>query len=315
VRSWNPNRAIVATAAAIAAVVVALSLGGARAATTPPYEPDPHAEGTLTFFDASGNVVTSGHIDDRPFATYVQASHAGRAGDNKATLFGYLPKSGQDPGAFAGETMSASSVYPNSSAPGALGSSPLPLVKLTANDLNLADLQADFPNTATDAYKGLYQLRVKTSGEGQPPGDTYSASDVFIDGDTWTQVYPDPGSAPSTTTTIVGDTTTTAAPSTTTTLVTTSTTVVTSTTTTPSTTSTTARPATTTTALAPSSGNTTPTTLVVAGALVRTGTDSRRMATLGTLLVLLGAAIVGATYRRRIVRPVVFSNHHTEKKQ
>ncbi|MBV9412683.1 MAG: hypothetical protein JO148_13890 [Acidimicrobiia bacterium] len=242
------SAAVVLIFAAVAAGGAALIGGGASAAATPPFEPDPNATGFLTFYNANGNVVTSGNINDAPFAAYVQASSAGRQGDNKATLFGALPKSGQATGAWSNEAMSASTTYPNASAPGALGSSSLPLVTMTSNDETLAGLQSDFPNTAPsgDPYHGLYQLRIKTSGPGNPPGATYAETDIDIEGSTWTQVYPVPGSptttgGPSTTNTTTGPTTTT------TTAPTTSTTTQPTTSTTEGTTSTTEAPTTSTT--------------------------------------------------------------------
>ena len=120
----------------------------------------------------------------------MQASHAGRAGDTRATLFGYLPKNGIASGAWTGEALTASTTYPNAAAPAPLGSSALPLVTLTSGDSTLASLISDLPNTATDAYQGLYQIRVKTSGVGQPPDATYDSADILVTGSTWAQVYP-----------------------------------------------------------------------------------------------------------------------------
>ena len=192
-------RRLVVAVGSLALVTGGLSASATSAvAATPPYEPDPGSIGSITFFDASGQVVTSGAVNDVPFASYVLASHAGRAGDSKATLFGYLPKSGVPSGAWSGEALTASTNYPNASAPAPLTTSTLPLVSLTSGDSTLATLVADFPNTATDAYQGLYQIRVKTSGVGQPPDATYDSADILVSGSTWTQVYP--GAAQATTT-------------------------------------------------------------------------------------------------------------------
>ncbi len=106
----------------------------AGAAATPPFEPDPSSLGGLRFFDAAGNEITSGNVSDAPFAAYVQASGAGRDGDTKATLYGYLPKSGVPISGWSGEQMTASPNYPNASAPAALAASPLPLVSVTSGD-------------------------------------------------------------------------------------------------------------------------------------------------------------------------------------
>lgn len=177
------------------------ALGRAHADTTPPWEPDPTSVGSLTFYDASGTVVTTGSINDAPFAAYAASSATVRTGDVKATLFGYLPKNGVDPSGWTGEQLSASTTYPNISAPAPLNSSTFPVVTQAAGDVTLADLVLDLPNTATDAYQGLYQLRLKTSGGSGNPGlsPSYASADIQITGSTWTQVYPAPGSGPVTT--------------------------------------------------------------------------------------------------------------------
>jgi hypothetical protein len=61
-------------------------IGVANAATVPPWEPDVNGLGTLTLYSATGAVVTSGHLADVPFVSYVRTSAPGRAGDSKATL-------------------------------------------------------------------------------------------------------------------------------------------------------------------------------------------------------------------------------------
>ncbi len=126
-RRWL--RAVVAAAGVVivSAVAIVVVPGSAHAAT-PPFEPDPNSIGTLTFFDAGGNVVTGGSTTVAPFAAYVQASTAGRVGNTKATVFMYLPKEGVATGAWSGSALGGSHAYPNASAPGALGTSTLPLV-------------------------------------------------------------------------------------------------------------------------------------------------------------------------------------------
>ena len=179
-------------AAVLVTLAVLLGAAGVASAVPPPYEPDGGSIGSLTFYDASGNVITTGNVNDAPFAAYVQASHAGRAGDTKATLYGYSPKNGVPTGSWSGEQLTASPTYPKPTAPAPLNSSPLPLVSLTAADSPLSTLIGDFPNTAVDSYQGLYQLRVKTSGPGQPAAATYDSADILVTGSTWTLVYPAP---------------------------------------------------------------------------------------------------------------------------
>ena len=180
---------------------------------TPAYEPDPNANGTLAFFDASGNQVLSGGANDAPFATYIRATQDGHTGtDAKATLFGYLPKSGQATGAFSGEQLSLATTYPITTAgtPSNISSSVSPTVQMAAANKTLAGLANDFPNTdpsTTNGFGGgLYQLRVKTSGgpSNNTVATTYEDASIVLNGctfsttgatcpagsSTWTQVYP-----------------------------------------------------------------------------------------------------------------------------
>jgi Bacterial Ig-like domain (group 3) len=198
--NFSPKSLLAGTAVLAVAAGLLVGSSGAAFAAAPPWEPDPSSIGSLTFYDAAGNQITGGSISDAPFASYVLAGGAGRAGDNKATVFGYLPKNGVAIGAWTGEALSGSTTYPNAAAPAPLGTSSLPLVSLTSGDLTIGGLAGDLPNTATDAYQGLYQLRVKTSGPGQPAGSTYDSADILISGTTWSVVYPALVATPTTTT-------------------------------------------------------------------------------------------------------------------
>jgi hypothetical protein len=197
--NFSPKSLLAGTAVLAVAAGLLVGFSGTALAVAPPWEPDPSSIGGLTFYDAAGNQITGGNITDAPFAAYVLAGTAGRAGDNKATLFGYLPKNGVAIGAWTGEAVSGSASYPNAAAPAPLNTSALPLVSLTAGDETIAILAGDLPNTATDAYQGLYQLRLKTSGPGQPAGTTYDSADILITGSTWSVVYPAIVATPTTT--------------------------------------------------------------------------------------------------------------------
>jgi hypothetical protein len=189
------------SAAGISAVVLAtgalLSSGGTvHASTPPPWEPDGNSVGGLIFYNSAGTAVTGGNIND-PIAAYVQGSKAIRSGDNKATLYGYLPKDGVPPGSWQGEIVAGPSLYPPKS--GVIVPAPvsttLPLVIHANADLNIADLEADFPNTdvSADGYAGLYQLRLETTAPGKPGNPTYDSADIAVTGtgasDTWSVVY------------------------------------------------------------------------------------------------------------------------------
>lgn len=180
--------------------------GSASAATTPPWEPDPTDQaGSLLFFDSSGSPITGGSVSS-PIAAYIQGTATIRSGDTKATLYGYLPKNGQVPGQFTGEVLAGPSTYPIASPPGSV-SATLPVLTVSPADFEIGDLIGDLPNTATDAYAGLYQLRLVTSAAGLSATTTYDSVDIQITGTgasaTWAVVYPAPAAPVVTPTTTV----------------------------------------------------------------------------------------------------------------
>ncbi len=188
--------AAVAVATTVTAALAVGWAGTALAAGNPPWEPigNPPEAGALTFYNSAGQVITGGSINDSPLAAYVQGSATVRSGDTKATLFGFLPVNGQAPGLWSGEQLSASTTYPNTSAPTALASSALPLVTGASGDETVATLEADFPNldTSSDGYAGIYVLRLYTSATGKPAGTSYDSADIQISGNSWSVVYPAP---------------------------------------------------------------------------------------------------------------------------
>jgi hypothetical protein len=196
----------------LAAGVLSLALAGtASASGPPPWEPDGNSVGGLIFYNAAGQQITGGNITTTPLAAYAQGTATIRAGDTTATLYGYLPVDGQSPGQWSGEALSGSTTFPNAAAPGAIGTSPLPLVTGASGDETVAQLTQDFPNTDTssDGYAGMYVLRLKTSGPGLQQTGTYDSVDIQVTGTetggiwssgTWSVVYP----VPSLTTTSTG---------------------------------------------------------------------------------------------------------------
>lgn len=165
--------------------------GNAHASTAPPWEPDPSSVGGLTFYNAAGHQVTGGSTTASPLASYVEGSSKVRSGDTKATLYGYLPVHGQSPGQWSGDQLSASTSYPNASAPRPLKTASLPVVSGASGDETIAELAADFPNTdsSSDGYAHLYQLRLVTSKPQEGISTTYDSADIEISGSTWSVVY------------------------------------------------------------------------------------------------------------------------------
>ncbi len=185
------------TGAVVVAAITGASVVGvagvAAAATTPPWEPLAASQGGLTFYNAAGQQITGGSLT-APFATYVEGGATLRSGDTKATMFAYTPVSGKDPALWSGAEISSSTVFPNTSAPGALATATAPVVSGATSDLALSDYITEYPNndTSADGYANLYVLRLKTSGPGLPFVSTYDAADIQVTGSTWQVVYPTP---------------------------------------------------------------------------------------------------------------------------
>ena len=201
------TRSMLVAAMTTVAVTAGL-LGGAGAAladTTIGWEPDANALGAVSFYDADGNPVTAGSLSDHPVAWYSVASGDGRTGDTKAQLRAYTPQPGVDPASWSGDTLTASTDYPNAAAPAAIAGLTVPVASGVADDFSLADYISELPNTSTaDGYTNLYELRLYTSGPGQSPSSVYYRADIEVavtgtDSDglaigTWTVVYPTSGS-------------------------------------------------------------------------------------------------------------------------
>jgi hypothetical protein len=214
------TRALTSTAAiAIGAVLVlapiasitdlvATSGAPAGASTVPPWEPDPSSVGGLVLYNAAGDVITGGSTTASPLAAYVEGTATIRSGDKRATLYGYLPVKGQAPGAWSGEALDGSTVYPNGSAPAPLNTSALPVVTGVSGDETIAQLAVDFPNndTSNDGYAGMYVLRLRTSGKDEGSTITYDSADIQISGSTWSVVYTKAGAASTTTSLTVAPT-------------------------------------------------------------------------------------------------------------
>ncbi|MGD0883238.1 MAG: Ig-like domain-containing protein, partial [Acidimicrobiales bacterium] len=186
--------AVLVGSGALAAGVAGAPVAGATS-SAPPWETtgvNYGSVGGLELFNSSGDPITGGNVSDQPIAAYVEGSNAIRSGDTKATLYGYLPVNGVAPGNWNGEAMSASTTFPNASAPSPLNTSTLPVVTGGSTDESVATLESDFPNhdSSDDGYAGMYQLRLKTSAPGHPGNTTYDSADILVSGSTWSLVYP-----------------------------------------------------------------------------------------------------------------------------
>ena len=125
----------------------------------------PNEVGGLTFYNSSGQVITGGNLSDNPIAAYIQGNTALQTTPTVVDLNGYTPTTNGVPTPAPGNWNDFSFGSSNlpSSAPGALGTSSLPVY--SGQSYSLSQLTSGFPNTdtsTTDGYAGLYVLRLRT---------------------------------------------------------------------------------------------------------------------------------------------------------
>jgi hypothetical protein len=191
------------------AAVAMLAHGGTPAAadgggSTPPwYSTETVApEGFITFYNAQGQVVTGGNLTDSEMAAYAVASAPDtRTGDTKAVLYAYTPVEGENPLTWSGLELSLAKAYPNTSAPGGIGTTANPVLSGGA-DITLSDYIDSVPNVQTaSGWTNLYDIRLEPSGPGQPVNPDFfyeTAISVDVTGETstgptgtWSVDYPD----------------------------------------------------------------------------------------------------------------------------
>jgi hypothetical protein len=189
------NKILKALAAGAGATAVVAAASGAAVAAAPPWQSpatDPNNVGTVAFFDASGNQITSGSTLTSLGSFAETSGLAALSGNHKALLYAYTPNPSLAPGAWSGAALSSATTWPNASAPGALGTATSPVVSESSADITLDDYSTNsFPNSSTAAgYQNVYEIRVYDTGTSGP--DTkYASADVLVDAaaHTWTQVF------------------------------------------------------------------------------------------------------------------------------
>ncbi len=204
-----PKRALAgASALAIAGGLALAGAGSALAAGPAPWEPDPNAQGQVTFTDANGVPITGGNLSDSPLANFALGSTPGRTGDTKAVLFYYLPVKGVNSLSWNGGQVDGLTVYnPGSALPPNLASTALPVNTDTSGTVSVATMVSTFPNDSTgpntDAtWQNQYEVRLKTNGA-SGTNTNYDAADILVNqsAGTW-QLEPSPAQTVQTTTTL-----------------------------------------------------------------------------------------------------------------
>jgi hypothetical protein len=201
-----PKRALAgASALAIAGGLALAGAGSALAAGPAPWEPDPNAQGQVTFTDANGVPITGGNLSDSPLANFALGSTPGRTGDTKAVLFYYLPVKGVNSLSWNGGQVDGLTVYsPGSSLPPNLASTGLPVNTDTSGTVSVGTMVTTFPNDATansdPTWQNQYEIRLKTNGA-SGTNTNYDAADILVTGTTW-QLEPQPAQTVQTTTTL-----------------------------------------------------------------------------------------------------------------
>ncbi|MCU1657296.1 MAG: hypothetical protein JWO57_1952, partial [Pseudonocardiales bacterium] len=200
------NKRMRAIKAAIAgAIVLAFAGGGvllgatSASAATPAFEPDPNASnGSITFYDASGNVITSGNNLSHLFDYAVASSDATRTGTTKAsTTFAFPDHTKPDSTTWFQSTGSASTNFPNTTAPAPINGfgARRPVNQAQSTEANLSALLGTTTLDTTPGYANIVQIRLKDSGAGVGNGTLakpFWATDIQFDAaaGTWTQVFP-----------------------------------------------------------------------------------------------------------------------------
>ncbi len=215
-------------AAGVAALATSAGLlvagGGAAIAAggggpTPPWISQETVKpiGSITFYNAQGQVVTGGSITANGLAAYaVGTAPDSRTGDFKAALFAYTPVAGQNPQTWSGEELSLATAYPNTSAPVPISGTANPVESNNGTDTQFSQYIEAFPNTqTTSGYPGLYDIRLEPTGIGQPVNPNFfyeTVISVNTKTSTWSVDFPDWTQSTTTTVTASPATETTSAP-------------------------------------------------------------------------------------------------------
>lgn len=194
-----------ATAGAVAAAIFSIP-AFADTSGDPAWEPDPSAVGTITFYDANGNPITSGSTDTGTFAAYAVGSDVVRSGDTQAAVNFANPDPGTSPLLWFRMQPGVYAANPLTTGPDSIKtlSQNHPVAVSSSGDLTLEQFEADSVISTQDGYKNVVQVRLRTANALGQQTSTYDDADLLIDATThtWTQIYPGGNNVTQTTTTL-----------------------------------------------------------------------------------------------------------------
>jgi len=178
------------------------TVGATSASAAGPFDPtlDTQDYGTVTFFNAAGQVVTSGDATNPLSAQYAVASTTPpNVVVPRTTIAIFQPQPGVNPGLWNGTTLNGTTLYPLTAAgvPAIVSSSPNPQGAMLATSQNFATALAAFILNPAP-FANVYQVRLINVQL-----NVYAAATIHIDPVTniWTQIDPAPVAAVTPTTT------------------------------------------------------------------------------------------------------------------
>ncbi|HET6271063.1 MAG TPA: hypothetical protein VFE00_13425 [Arthrobacter sp.] len=166
--------------AALSGFGLLLSGCTAQGSNALPYS-DGNAKGSIGLCDKAGQPVTHGNVKDSPFVWQaVSSAPAPPPYDGPgrtATLYAYQPRKGQQADLWPGYQMTASGNYADPAHPTA--------VAAADDGAQLKEFVHGFP----PAWDGLVELRMYMGVPRQPLyRDSYPATDIRVEGDSWSVV-------------------------------------------------------------------------------------------------------------------------------
>lgn len=145
---------------------------------------DPNRASTaLKIYDAAGNVLTTGAVDE-PFGAFVAADDTVRSGDAYGSLFLHIPDAGSAAGAWTGVQATGTTPF-SASHPAALDGKPF-AVSDNARAFTLTDFIGGYSASAsTGDFKDVYELRLRTSSVQGGVSERYASAFVKVTGSNW----------------------------------------------------------------------------------------------------------------------------------